>query len=87
MKCSVYRCARQDEMYIYLPQDKQTDQLPEALLKQTGRLNKAMDLDLKPDRKLARADAAVVIDQIRSKGYYLQMPPSDHIKAHLHLGD
>lgn len=87
MKCAVYRCSRQDEMYVYLPQEQDIEQLPEGLLKQTGRLSKAMDLELTPEKRLARADVTKVIEQIASKGFYLQMPPSDHINGHLHFGD
>ena len=36
-----------------------------------------MTLLLSPDRKLARAEAAVVLDAIEQQGFYLQMPPSE----------
>lgn len=51
------------------------DELPEPLLKQFGKPVHVMDLLLTPDRKLARAEADKVLDSVREKGFYLQMPP------------
>ena len=86
-ECVVYRCGRQDELYLYVRADIATDSLPAALLKKTGKLTKVMTLNLDARRKLARADAAKVVAALAKPGYYLQMPPEGHIRAHLHFGD
>lgn len=85
--CEVYRCARQAEMYLYLRTGSKPEDLPEALLKLTGKLALVMPLQLSPARKLARVDVNKVIEKITSDGYYLQMPPKGHLDPHLYFGD
>jgi uncharacterized protein YcgL (UPF0745 family) len=87
LACVVYRCGKQEEMYLYLRADLSTDALPEALRHRTGKLTQAMTLDLGPERKLARVDTVKVMQQLQTAGYYLQMPPDGHIKGHLYFGD
>ncbi len=87
MDCRVFRCARQEEMYLYLRADLEPDELPPTLSKQLGVLSEVLSLELTEERKLARADAALVIAQLRSQGYYLQLPPGGLLNAHLYAGD
>ncbi len=87
VECIVFRCRKQEEMYLYLRADLNTAELPHALLKMTGHLTPVMNLDLAPARKLARVDVAQVIGALRETGYFLQMPPDGRIKAHLYSGD
>lgn len=87
MKCNVYRCSRQDEMYLYLRGDLAPEALPETLRQRAGRLTQIMTLELSPARRLARADAARVIAALASTGWFLQLPPEGRTRAHLHFGD
>ena len=81
MKCVIFRCSKKDEMYLYVPDtendDDLLDTLPDGLTHLTGRLDKVMELELTPDRKLARAKVEEVITALQDKGFYLQMPPND----------
>jgi uncharacterized protein YcgL (UPF0745 family) len=81
MKCVIFRCSKKDEMYLYVrhqdDQAKLLAGLPDSLQHMTGRLEKVMELDLIPGRKLARANVQDVISAIEQKGFYLQMPPAD----------
>lgn len=85
--CVVYRCGRQDQMYLYLRADLKPEELPEALRRLTGKLTEAMRLGLSADRKLARVDVAQVLEKLAEPGYYIQMPPDGLLKANLHFGD
>ncbi|AXQ28658.1 YcgL domain-containing protein [Solimonas sp. K1W22B-7] len=85
--CIVYRCGRQDEMYLYLRADLKPEDLPEALRRLTGKLTQAMQLSLAPERRLARVDVAQVLEKLAAPGYYIQMPPDGILKANLHFGD
>lgn len=87
MNCTVYRCSKQDEMYIYLRASLAPDTLPPALQARTGRLTRVMDLDLGPERKLARVDVVRVRAALESQGWFLQLPPNGQVDAHLHFGD
>ena len=79
MKCFIYRATRKQETYIYLPSKDQFDHLPENLLALLGRLEFAMELDLASINTLANADLEDVKMKLRSQGYYLQLPPEQHI--------
>jgi len=80
MRCIIFRCSRKEEMYLYLPysddEDRLIKELSEDLVKLTGNLEKVMELDITPERTLARAKACDVITSLKEKYYYLQMPPN-----------
>jgi uncharacterized protein len=86
IKCKIYRCSKRDEMYLYIHEDKTIDDLPEELVKIIKDLSHAMDLELTPERKLAREDVSIVMNNLEEKGYHLQMPP-DPLKPDLYQGD
>lgn len=73
--CWIYKSLKKDEMYLYVRDEAYETLVPEALLSAIGRLEKVMDLDLHPDRPLAREDVNQVIDHLLDQGYFLQMPP------------
>jgi len=56
-----------------VPFEKDLEAVPEALLKQLGKLESAMTLKLTPERKLAQADITEVLAQLDEQGYYLQI--------------
>lgn len=86
-ECVVYRCAKQDQMYLYVRTGLPLEELPEALRRRTGQLTQVMALSLTPERKLARVDVAKVQQKLGSDGWYLQLPPDGQINAHLYFGD
>jgi uncharacterized protein len=86
VKCHVYRCSKQDGMYLYIHGDKTSDDLPEELINMVKELTHAMDLELTSDRKLAREDVMLVMKNLNEKGYHLQMPP-DPLSPNLYRGD
>ena len=86
MNCHIYRCSKKEEMYLYLSEEQEPESLPEELLKLVGQLTHVMDLELSEERKLARVDVCDVMNALKDKGYFLQMPPSDLI-PNLHFGD
>lgn len=86
VECAVYRCARQDEMYIYLPADTAPDTLPEGLRQRTGALEHVMDLTLTAQRQLARVSAAQVMQALKTTGYFVQLPDNP-LTVNLYRGD
>lgn len=72
---SIFKSSRKDEMYLYVEKSEQLTRVPEALLDMFGKTVHVMDMPLKSDRALARADAEKLLKDIAEKGYYLQMPP------------
>ena len=61
-------------MYLYITEKDNFDAIPEELMKKFGTAEFALDVELSPERKLARADSAEVINALEENGYYLQMP-------------
>jgi len=75
MQCEIYKCSKKDQTYLYVPKPIDQDELPEALLDVLGTLSLVMELEITVETKLAREEAKEVINEIKSKGFYLQMPP------------
>ena len=76
MLCQVYRSPKQEQMYLYVSKQEGLERVPEALLQRFGEPEPIMLLNLDGSRSLARADADQVVESIREKGFYLQMPPT-----------
>ena len=73
--CWIYKSLKKEEMYLYVSKEDYEQHVPEALLRAMGRLEKVMEIDLHPERPLARVDVNQVIAHLRDHGYFLQMPP------------
>lgn len=52
------------------------DDLPESLVSLFGQPEHVMDLELTPERPLAREDVTQVISNLEEQGFFLQLPPS-----------
>lgn len=74
--CQVFRSSRKQEMYLYVDKSRGLQDIPDALMAQFGEPTLVMVLLLTPEKKLARANVAAVLDDIKEQGFYLQMPPT-----------
>ncbi|MFO1421808.1 MAG: YcgL domain-containing protein [Candidatus Competibacteraceae bacterium] len=74
MQCAIYKSRRKQDTYLYLATKDDFSNIPDALLKLLGEPVHIMDLELRPDRKLAREDTAEVLRNLRERGWHLQMP-------------
>lgn len=72
---TVFRSRRVADMYLYVDKEVGLERVPHALMQRFGKAEFAMELELGPERRLARADASVVLRSIEEAGYYLQLPP------------
>jgi len=75
--CSVYRSPKKEGMYLFVPKQDPFAKVPEQLLQTFGEPGHVLDLELTPERKLARANARDVLNGLAENGYYLQMPPHE----------
>ena len=73
--CSVYKSSKKKEMYIYVDRKQDLSELPETLQNVFGAPVHVLDMILTPDKTLARVDAKNVLEAIKEKGFFLQMPP------------
>jgi uncharacterized protein YcgL (UPF0745 family) len=76
MECWIYKGSGRDETYLYLAAAEDWSSVPEPLLAAMGQLQLVMNLNLTPDRPLARANTRNVIAALEQQGYYLQLPPA-----------
>ncbi|MBM6550324.1 YcgL domain-containing protein [Marinomonas ostreistagni] len=76
MIIEIFRSSKKDEMYLYVEKQKGLKDVPEALMERFGEGVSVMTMLIKPEQKLARANAKDVMDSIVEKGFYLQMPPA-----------
>ena len=75
MHAYVYKSRSKADTYVYLAERDSFDVLPEDVRAQLGALSFVLDVALTPDRRLAREDAGVVRERLRTQGFHLQMPP------------
>ncbi len=73
--CTVYRSERHEGMYLYVASGCALAELPEALLQRFGTATAVMELELGPERTLARVDINSVRRALGETGYFLQLPP------------
>ncbi len=73
MFCHIYRSSRKVDTYLYLVDKDDFSILPESLLGLFGDPEFSFSFELTADKKLAREDTTVVLDNLRSQGYHLQL--------------
>lgn len=73
--CDAYKTASKEETYLFVDKKTGLKQVPESLLQKFPNPELVTTFELGPDRKMARVDAARVLEAIREQGYFLQMPP------------
>ena len=79
MHAYVYKSLKKADTYVYLAKRDAFEQVPEALREQLGKLQFVLEVDLGPERKLAREDPAVVREHLAARGFHLQLPPASTI--------
>lgn len=77
MQCHVYASERRHDTYLWLDDPQRIETLPESLQALLGDLRLVIELDLQPDRNLPREDAGRVLENLRTQGWHLQLPPGE----------
>lgn len=76
MHSFIYKSLKKAELYLYLEKKDDFSAVPQALYDSLGPLVFVMELQLTPERKLARESADKVIVSLKAKGFFVQMPPT-----------
>jgi uncharacterized protein YcgL (UPF0745 family) len=81
--CSIYKSAKKEGAYLYIPHKDKFDQVPEALMQMFGKPYFVMVIKLE-GRRLAQVDIEKVTQSLQTDGYFLQLPPPtvDLLKEH-----
>ncbi len=75
MHAYVYKSRRKADTYVYLREREGYGVIPEALRAGLGGLEFVLAVELTPERRLAREEAAVVRANLEARGFHLQVPP------------
>lgn len=76
MHAYVYKSLRKHDTYVFLAARDDFTRLPEPLRLQLGPLQFVLDVALVPGRRLAQSDADTVRENLATRGFHLQLPPS-----------
>ena len=75
MQAYVYKSQRKPDTYVYLARRDDFDALPAELGATLAPYAFVLEVALKPERRLAQADAALVRANLAERGFHLQLPP------------
>jgi uncharacterized protein YcgL (UPF0745 family) len=82
MHAFVYKSLRKADTFVYLAARDGADALPADVRAQLGGLEFVLEVELTPERRLARVDAAKVRDALAERGFFIQMPPPPDAAAY-----
>ncbi len=83
MLCHIYRSNLKLDTYLYLVAKDDFSAVPGELLKVFGAPEYSFSFDLTSERRLAKEDAAEVIDNLEKQGYHLQLQDDELIEEML----
>lgn len=93
MKTYIYKSLKKEELYIYITKKDDFSEVPQELYNSMGKEPQfVMELELSPEKPLARENVVTVIKNLETQGFHVQMPPrpeklGDFVnqkKQHLH---
>lgn len=67
-------------MYIYLAKEDDFSNVPAEIYNSLGIVEFAMELDLDPNRKLAKEDPVKVLENLEQNGFHIQLPDETPIE-------
>ena len=73
--CAIYRSAKKEGMFLYVPKRDVFEQVPQSLLEIFGKPQFVMLFNLNGEKQLKRAKNEEVLQALQTQGFYLQMPP------------
>ena len=76
MLAYVYKSLKKADTYVYLAARDDFARLPEPLRLQMGALQFVLDVALTPERRLGLEDPAVVRENLTTRGFHVQFPPT-----------
>lgn len=77
IQVSAYKSPKKQELFLYVPAETGLEPLPKELLVMFGQPEHVLDFELTATRKMPRAEAKEILEALASKGYYMQMPPTE----------
>ena len=78
MDVVVYRSGKRELTYLYVPAATDVATLPAAVAA-LGPWARTLAFPLTPERKLAQADSALVLQALADDGFWVQFPPPNPV--------
>ena len=72
----IFKSLKKLNTYLYVDESLNFEDLPSGLRDSFGHYELILEIELSPEKNLARADATQVLSALASKGFYLQLPPT-----------
>jgi uncharacterized protein YcgL (UPF0745 family) len=77
MLCAVYKSRKKADTYLYINKRDDFSEVPKMLLETFGLPKFVMLVPLHKPRKVANISIEKLTKNLREKGYYLQIPPTE----------
>jgi len=72
----IYKSRLKDELYLYINKKDDFSQVPQSLYDSMGKEPVfVMEVELSPERQLARENVNTVIKSLETQGFHVQIPP------------
>ena len=81
MQCFIYRCNLKPDMYIYLAEEDNFENVPKEIYNTLGIVEFSMELDMTPETKLAREDISTVLGNLKEYGFHIQLASDESVEA------
>lgn len=76
MKTFIYKSSKKEELYLYISKKDDFSDVPQELYNSMGKEPVfVMELELSAERPLAREDVNMVMKNLETQGFHVQMPP------------
>lgn len=80
MKSYIYRCSLKPDMYIYLAEEDNFENVPGEIYNTLGIIEFSMELDITPETRLAREDTETVLNNLKQHGFHIQLPAKESVE-------
>ena len=81
MKCFIYSSSNKPDLYIYLAEEDNFENVPKAIYDSLGNIAFSMELALSEKTQLAREDINVVKANLKEHGFHIQLPGDESLEA------
>ncbi len=74
MQCYIYRSLKRKGLYAFLAKKNEFSVIPKEIILQLGEMELTLEIELTMQKKLAKEDIGTVLENLKNKGFHLQMP-------------
>lgn len=76
----IYRCNLKPDMYIYLKEEDDFENVPKEIYNNLGIIEFSMELEITDKTKLAKEDTTTVLNNLNKHGFHIQLPSDESVE-------